>query len=211
MEPFPRHGRPRHDHRCHSHIRRRRNSAPAGPGTTGQYASKTGARGSVTAELAVVLPAMTALLAMLLLSVSVGMLQLRLEEGARAGARALARGDSTAVVVDLVARLAGEQVTVSVSNSESYATVTVQGRAGGVLSGLLPWTQSARASARVESAAPRVVVERQGVSALRWGNGARPQKLSLWRWARGPDCQFFPPVCETALVAYPSGKVRRFW
>ncbi|UIK88769.1 hypothetical protein [Arthrobacter polaris] len=35
----------------------------------------------MTAELAVVLPAMTVLLAILLLSVSAGMLQLRLEEG----------------------------------------------------------------------------------------------------------------------------------
>lgn len=109
-----------------------------------------GQKGSVTAELAVVLPAVTALLALLLLSVSVGMLQLRLEEGARAGARAMARGDSTSQVLDTVTRLAGDGTAVSLGREGGYATVTVQGRAGGVLSGLIPWEQTARASARSE-------------------------------------------------------------
>ena len=111
-----------------------------------------GQKGSVTAELAVVLPAVTALLALLLLSVSAGMLQLRLEEGARAGARALARGDSTSQVLDVVTRLAGDGAAVSLDREGGYATVTVHGRAGGVLSGLIPWEQTAQASARAEEA-----------------------------------------------------------
>lgn len=110
-----------------------------------------GTRGSVTAELAVVLPALTMLLAVLLLSVSVGLLQLRLEEGARAGARAAARGDSTAQVLNSVARIAGEGASVSVTSSAEFVTVTVQGRVEGVLSGLLPWGQSAEASAKAET------------------------------------------------------------
>lgn len=107
-------------------------------------------RGSVTAELAVVLPAVTALLALLLFAATAGMLQLRLEEGARAGARSLARGDSTSQVVDTVTRLAGHGTAVSLGRDGEFATVTVQGRAGGVLSGLIPWEQTARASARSE-------------------------------------------------------------
>ncbi|MFC8303929.1 TadE family type IV pilus minor pilin [Specibacter sp. NPDC057265] len=109
----------------------------------------------MTAELAVVLPAVTALLALLLLAVSAGMLQLRLEEGARAGARALARGDSSAQVVDTVTRLAGQGTAVSLAHEGAYASVTVQGRAGGVLSGLVPWEQTARATAHTEEAGPR--------------------------------------------------------
>lgn len=108
-------------------------------------------RGSVTAELAIVLPAVTVLLAMLLLSVAAGMLQLRLEEGARAGARALARGDSAAQVYELVTRVAGETAVVSLGSSGGYATVTVRDRVSGVLSDLVPWTQTAHASVRVES------------------------------------------------------------
>ncbi len=107
-------------------------------------------RGSVTAELAVVLPAVTALLAILLLAVSVGLLQLRLEEGARAGARAAARGDSSEQVMAIVHRVAGSSVTVSVGTAADFATVTVEGRVGGALSGLVPWTQLAQASAKVE-------------------------------------------------------------
>lgn len=110
-------------------------------------------RGSVTAELAVVLPAITVLLAVLLFSVSVGLLQLRLEEGARAGARALARGDSSEQVMDIVSRVSGANATASIGTSAGFATVTVEGRVGGVLSGLIPWTQGARASTKLEHVA----------------------------------------------------------
>ena len=112
---------------------------------------KDRASGSVTAELAVVLPAVTLLLAVLLLSVSVGLLQLRLEEGARAGARALARGDSPDQVMDIISRVSGGNVTVSIAASADFATVTVEGRVGGVLSGLVPWAQTAQASAKREN------------------------------------------------------------
>ena len=108
-------------------------------------------RGSVTAELAVVLPAITVLLALLLLAVSVGLLQLKLEEGARAGARALARGDATEQVYDIVARISGEAASVTISGSDGFITVTVQGQVDGVLSGLISWPQLAQASAKIEN------------------------------------------------------------
>jgi Flp pilus assembly protein TadG len=61
----------------------------------------------VTAEFAVALPAVLLLLALLLAGSAAGVTQLRLEEAARAGARALARGDDAAAVDVIVRRLAG--------------------------------------------------------------------------------------------------------
>lgn len=156
-------------------------------------------KGSVTAELAVVLPAITVLLAILLLSASAGLLQLRLEEGARAGARALARGDSTAQVQEIVARVSGAQAAVSVGNSGGYATVTVQGRVGGVLSGLVPWTQTATASARVEVRNYGASVQREPENlALRHGKPIH--KSALWRWVADPGYQLGAGHCGTVAV-----------
>ncbi|MGO4383098.1 TadE family type IV pilus minor pilin [Specibacter sp. RAF43] len=112
----------------------------------------TAVRGSVTAELAVVLPALTVLLALLFLGAGAAILQLRLEDGARAGVRALARGEESALAVELATRAAGEQVSVSLGVSGGFATVTVTGTLSGPLAGLVPWRQSARADARVEVA-----------------------------------------------------------
>jgi len=108
-------------------------------------------RGSATAEFAVVLPAVTALLALLLLGAGAGMLQLRLEEGARAGARAMACGESTAQAVETATRLAGGNTSVVVDLAGGYVTVTVAGRVDGPLSAVLTWQQTARAVARVEN------------------------------------------------------------
>lgn len=149
-------------------------------------------RGSVTAELAVVLPAVTALLALLLLSVSAGMLQLRLEDGARAGARALARGDSSSQVLEIVARVAGNRVAVSLGQQGGYATVTVEGRVDGALSGLVPWPQSASASARSESSVATTSLP------------AMQPSPALWRWARGPGCPLPTDRC-TGAAGYEAG------
>ncbi|MHA7268530.1 TadE family type IV pilus minor pilin [Arthrobacter sp. HLT1-20] len=151
----------------------------------GRRGTMVAERGSVTAEVAVVLPAITALLALLLLGVSAGMLQLRLEEGARAGARALARGDPPALVLDLVSRVAGESVDVSMASAGGYATVTVRGKVEGVLSGLVPWTQSAHATARVEQADPMAVAPLAVDHAPPRWSGTAASRTSLWRWVRG--------------------------
>nr|WP_272946718.1 TadE family type IV pilus minor pilin [Arthrobacter sp. ERGS1:01] len=111
-------------------------------------------RGSVTAEFAVVLPAITVLLALLLLGGSAAILQIRLEEGARAGARSLARGESSAQAVDASSRLAGEGVSVSVELTDGYATVTISGHTAGPFAAVLAWQQTARATARVENYEP---------------------------------------------------------
>ena len=107
-------------------------------------------RGSVTAEFAVTLPALTMVLALLLFAGSAGILQLRLEDAARAGARAAARGDGSAQVVELVARLAGEGAAAAVTVDGEFVTVTVSGQLRGPLASVAPWRQSARAVARIE-------------------------------------------------------------
>ncbi|WP_205787136.1 TadE family type IV pilus minor pilin [Specibacter cremeus] len=108
-------------------------------------------RGSVTAELAVALPAVTALLALLMLGAGVGIQQLRLEEAAAAGARGLARGDATSLVQNTIGNIAGSGSSASIGVADGYATVTVSGRVTGPLSALVAWSQHATASARLET------------------------------------------------------------
>lgn len=123
-----------------------RSSGSRRPGTS---------RGAVTAEFAVALPAVLVLLAMLLAGAAAGVTQLRLEEGARAGARALARGDDSATVERTVRTLAGTSASAAVSAEGEWLSVTVTDRVGGPLGSSIPWTLTARASARTESAAVR--------------------------------------------------------
>lgn len=154
-------------------------------------------RGSVTAEFAVVLPALTALLAVLLLAVAAGMLQVRLEEGAQAGARALARGESHAQVVATVTRLAGPETAVALADSGDFVTVSVNGRVKGVLAYLVPWTQTARATARREAATSSGAFAARGVSAP---NGGGRFRFAPWRWARAPWCPLPSGKCAATAV-----------
>lgn len=110
--------------------------------------------GSVTAEFAVALPAVVALLSMLLAGAAAGVTQLRLEEGARAGARALARGDGPDLVRGTVAALAGPSASTSVSSQGGWLGVKVTDRVGGALGAVIPWTLTATASARSERGVP---------------------------------------------------------
>jgi hypothetical protein len=98
------------------------------------------------------LPSVVLLLALLLAGSAAGVAQLRLEEAARAGARALARGDSSADVDRIVHRLAGPAAGTAVASDGEWISVTVTGRVPGSIGSLLPWTLTARASARRESA-----------------------------------------------------------
>jgi hypothetical protein len=110
-------------------------------------------RGAVTAEFAVALPAVLLLLAMLLTGAAAGVTQLRLEEGARAGARALARGDDSAAVERIVRTLSGASASAAVAAEGEWLSVTVTGRVGGPLGSSIPWTLTARASTRSETVA----------------------------------------------------------
>ena len=108
-------------------------------------------RGAVTAEFAVALPSVVLLLALLLAGSAAGVTQLRVEEAARGGARALARGAGAAEVGGIVRRLAGESAGSEVTLDGEWLRVTVSGRVPGAVGSLIPWTLSASAWARSEA------------------------------------------------------------
>lgn len=118
-------------------------------------------QGAVTAEFAVALPAVILLLALLLAGSAAGITQLRLEEAARAGARALARGEGNAVVEGIVRRFAGDSASTVVAKEGEWLSVTVSGRVGGPLGSVIPWPLTAKASARSETpSAPAAALHR---------------------------------------------------
>ena len=135
-------------------------------GPRDQEKSDAGAhsRGTITAEFAVALPAVLALLAMLLAGAAAGMTQLRIEEGARAGARALARGDDPAAVERTVRTLAGGSAAAAVAAEGEWFSITVTDRVPGPLGSSFPWTLTARASTRSETAGTGTTI---GTGALR--------------------------------------------
>lgn len=108
-------------------------------------------RGAVTAEFAVALPSVVLLLALLLAGSAAGVTQLRVEEAARGGARALARGAAAGEVGDIVRRLAGETAGSEVALDGEWGRVTVTGRVPGAVGALVPWVLSATAWARPEA------------------------------------------------------------
>jgi TadE-like protein len=111
----------------------------------------------VTAEFAVALPAVLLVLGLLLAGSAAGLTQLRLEEAARAGARALARGEDAAAVGGIVRRLAGDSARATVASDGGWLGVTVSGSVNGAAGPLIPWTLTAKAWARTESSgAPAV-------------------------------------------------------
>ncbi|MEO8284073.1 MAG: TadE family type IV pilus minor pilin [Pseudarthrobacter sp.] len=105
----------------------------------------------MTAEFAVALPAVLLLLALLLSGAAAGVTQLRLEEAAHAGARALARGEDQAAVEGIVRTLAGASATASVAADGEWLSVTVADRTGGPLGATVPWTLTAKATTRSET------------------------------------------------------------
>ncbi|GEK20092.1 TadE family type IV pilus minor pilin [Cellulomonas xylanilytica] len=82
-------------------------------------------RGSVTAELAVGLPAVAILLVALLTIASSAIAQTRCTDAARAGARAAALGERDSSVAATARRLAGEDASVAVSRAGGWVTVEV--------------------------------------------------------------------------------------
>lgn len=125
-------------------------SVPAPPGRHGPAAAP-GERGAVTAEFAVALPAVLLVLGLLLTGAAAGLTQLRLEEAARAGARALARGEDQASVSAVVRQVAGDSASAAVASDGGWLSVTVTGPVGGAAGRLVPWPLTARASARQET------------------------------------------------------------
>ncbi|WP_417219979.1 TadE family type IV pilus minor pilin [Arthrobacter sp.] len=107
--------------------------------------------GSSTAEFAVLLPAVAALLAVALGAGVCGTTQVRLEQAARATARELARGETTASALETGHRLAGETASIKIGSAGPYRRVEVSTQFA------LPWfggpellKLSARAEAKPE-------------------------------------------------------------
>lgn len=113
-------------------------------------ASSNRERGAVTAELAVVFPAVVALLAIVLAAATVGLTQLRIEEAARAGAREIMRGESPESVHSSIRRIAGDSAQISVEPAGSFLAVVVSTGVDAPVLGLLDLDLSARAVATPE-------------------------------------------------------------
>ncbi len=86
--------------------------------------------GTVTAETAVVLPALVVVLVLCLWSVTVVGQQLRCIDAARVGARALARGETSAKARTAAQGAAPEGAIVTVHSADGLAVVDVRYSAG---------------------------------------------------------------------------------
>lgn len=104
---------------------------------------RRGERGAVTAELAMALPLLVAVTIGLVWLLAIGAAQLRVVDGARETARAVARGDDEGSAVGLGRRVAPEGATFTVTDAEGDVHVRVVARAegpGGIF-GFLPPVQ----------------------------------------------------------------------
>lgn len=112
-------------------------------------------RGMVTAEFAVVLPAVVFVLALSLGALGLALDQIRCVDAARAGARAASRGDSPGAVILVASRAAPSRAVVTLGTSGDLVSVSVVSppRVG---TSLLPaWVRaSSTASAALESSGP---------------------------------------------------------
>ena len=106
--------------------------------------------GAVTAEVAVVLPALVVLLAILLGVAHIGAQQLQLEEAARAGAREVMRGESEDSVQRTTQRLAGPDAVTTVTHHDGWSTVEVRTTAGGPVIEFLGVALAASATGKSE-------------------------------------------------------------
>lgn len=84
-----------------------------------------GDAGAVTAELAVLLPSIVALLLVLLMVGNVGMTKVQVSGGARAAARSAALGEDAAQSSATARRVAGDRTSVTVEPDGSWVTVRV--------------------------------------------------------------------------------------
>lgn len=118
--------------------------------------ARSGESGMVTAEFAVVLPAVVLVLALSLGALGLAWDQVRCVDAARAGARAASRGDSTGAVILVASQAAPSEAMVSVSTSGDLVRVSVVSRPR-VAASLLPaWLRaSSTASAAREPSDPR--------------------------------------------------------
>lgn len=111
-------------------------------------------RGMVTAELALVLPAVVLLLVVLLTAATAALTQVRVADAARSGARVAALGEPVPVVAELARGLAGSAARVRVGTDGGYVVVDVERDLPGLL-GLADLRASATARALPEPGVDR--------------------------------------------------------
>jgi Flp pilus assembly protein TadG len=112
--------------------------------------------GMVTAEFAVVLPAVVLVLALSLGALGLALDQVRCVDAARAGARALSRGDSVGAVTMVARRAAPSGAVVSITASGDLVQVSVVSPPRGAGSLLPEWLHaSSTASTTRESSDPQ--------------------------------------------------------
>ncbi|MFC0675600.1 Rv3654c family TadE-like protein [Brachybacterium hainanense] len=157
-------------------------------------------RGAATAETAVVLPIIVALMMVIAVAGAGLSLQLRLEGAARAAARELARGESSAAARETAVRTGGSGTEVSVAGDGTWVRVeahrTLHGP-GGLLGGAT-WTLHADAEARLEPqllGPDRPAVQGAGLPLLLAVHGRRPgiARPRRTRTGRGPRTGDRPP------------------
>lgn len=105
--------------------------ADDGPGEAGRSGRPGADRGFVTAEAAVVLPSLVLLLAVLLWSVMAAAARIQCVDGARAGARAAARGEAPGGVRAAVLTAAPRGAQISTAREGDLVRVAVRVRTPG--------------------------------------------------------------------------------
>ena len=130
-------------HRAGHHGR----AASGGPAESGDRRSE---RGAITAELALALPAVVLVLAVLLVTVGATTTTLRCADAARAAARVAALGRAHDEVVAVAERIAGDGAVVSVVTEAPWVEVSVAAPAPGGWFSAGSLGLSASASAWVE-------------------------------------------------------------
>ena len=128
-------------------VARRRLARPR-PSHAGPGPHRGGQEGIVTAEFAVVLPAVVFVLALSLGALGLALDQVRCVDAARAGARAASRGDSDGAVALVAHRAAPSGAVVSLAVSADLVRVSVVSRSR-VVGSLLPGWLSASSTASV--------------------------------------------------------------
>ena len=90
-----------------------------------RFPAARGDRGAVTAELAIALPAVVLVLAVLLVTGAAAATQLRCADAARAGARVAALGQGDAQVAEVARRVGGATLVVAVERADPWVEVVV--------------------------------------------------------------------------------------
>jgi hypothetical protein len=109
-------------------------------------------RGAATAEVAVALPAVVALLGLLLAGATAAFTQLQLEKAAQAAVRQLGRGEPEGQAAATARRIAGEGAVLAAGTSGGWVSVRVTAQVPGPWGPMGGWMLAAEATLPAEPA-----------------------------------------------------------